>query len=227
MRKPFQPWVGLLALVLVAACGAEEEAPTPLFEASPSSQLAPSGPRVLFLGDSLSAGLHLPASEAFPAILAELLAAEELPIELVNAGVSGDTTAGGLARLDWLLAQEPALLVVELGANDGLRGVSLKSIEANLRAIVSRVQDRGIPLLLLGMKLPPNYGPAYTSGFAELFARVAEDTGVAFVPFFLEPVAADPELNLPDGLHPTSEGHRLIAEELLPVLRELVAELSS
>ena len=156
MRIAFQKakWARAVALglVLFAACGARDKTPATQAEGNDSPQVVFEGPRVLFLGDSLSAGLHLPANEAFPAVLAQLLAAEGHPIELVNAGVSGDTTAGGLARLDWLLRQDPDLFVLELGANDGLRGVSLESIESNLRAIVRRVQDRGIPLLLLGLR---------------------------------------------------------------------------
>jgi acyl-CoA thioesterase-1 len=207
------------------AAGPASDAPERAQRTPPS--LPATGPRVVFLGDSLAAGLHLPADEAFPAVLADLLAAEGLPIELVNAGVSGDTTAGGLARLDWLLRQEPDLLVVELGANDGLRGVSLASVEANLRGIVEATRARGVEVLLLGMKLPPNYGADYTTGFEQLFARIAAETGVPFVPFFLDGVAADPELNLPDGIHPNSEGHRVVAENLLGALRPLVQELSA
>lgn len=183
------------------------------------------GPRVLFLGDSLSAGLHLPADEAFPAVLRDRLAADGVRFELVNAGVSGDTTAGGLARLDWLLRQAPDLVVVELGANDGLRGVALESIESNLRQIVQRLQAKGLPVLLLGMRLPPNYGSTYTEGFASLYQRVADETGVHLVPFFLEGVAGDPNLNLPDGIHPTTEGHERIADNLAPKLTELIQAL--
>jgi acyl-CoA thioesterase-1 len=209
-------------LLLFVACSPIEDAPSPLPKAEPAPAVVAQGPRVLFLGDSISAGLHLPSNEAFPAVLGSLLAAEGLGIELVNAGVSGDTTAGGVARLDWLLRQKPDLFVLELGGNDGLRGVALESIESNLRTIVKRVQDQGIPLLLLGMKLPPSYGKPYTEGFEAIFTELAEQTKVSFIPFFMEGVAGDPEFNLPDGLHPTAEGHKLIAAKILPVLRELV-----
>lgn len=182
-------------------------------------------PRVLFLGDSLSAGLHLPADEAFPAVLEQRLAAAGQPFELLNAGVSGDTTAGGLARLDWLLRQDPDLVVVELGANDGLRGVSLAAVESNLRKIIARLQERDLPVLLLGMQLPPNYGATYAGGFADLYRTVADDTGVHFVPFFLEGVAGDPKLNLPDGIHPTTEGHERIADNLEALMKDLVGDL--
>lgn len=206
--------------------GGSDDGPKRTTEITPPSAAQGTGPRVLFLGDSLSAGLHLPKDEAFPAVLQARLAAEGAPFELVNAGVSGDTTAGGLARLDWLLKQDPDLVVVELGANDGLRGVALESVEANLRKIVARLQDEDLPVLLLGMKLPPNYGSAYTEGFETVYQRVADDTGVTFVPFFLEGVAGDPTLNLPDGIHPTTAGHERIADNLEPVLRDLVTGLA-
>lgn len=182
-------------------------------------------PKVVVLGDSLAAGLHLPSNEAWPAVLANLLAQEELGINLVNAGVSGDTTAGGLARMDWLLRQEPDLMIVELGGNDGLRGIALESIEANLRAILKKLDDKGVDAMLLGMKLPTNYGAEYTTGFEQLFARIAEDTNTPFVSFLLEGVAMDPALNLPDGLHPNTAGHRILAQNVLPTLRPLVREL--
>ena len=182
-------------------------------------------PKVVVLGDSLAAGLHLPASESWPAVLAALLAQESLGIDLVNAGVSGDTTAGGLARMDWLLRQDPDLMIVELGGNDGLRGVSLASIEANLRAILQKLDDKDVDALLLGMKLPTNYGADYTAGFEQVFTRVAEDTGVPYVAFFLDGVAMNPDLNLPDGLHPNTAGHRILAQNLLPTLRPLVRGL--
>lgn len=184
-------------------------------------------PRVLFLGDSLSAGLHLPANEAFPAVLQERLAKDGIPFDLVNAGVSGDTTAGGLARLDWLLRQNPDLVVVELGANDGLRGVDLASIESNLRQIIAKLQAKDLPVLLLGMRLPPNYGADYTEGFQDVYAKIAADTNVRFVPFFLEGVAGDPNLNLPDGIHPTTKGHQLIASHLKPILTEMLQALEN
>ncbi|MDF1799219.1 MAG: arylesterase [Planctomycetota bacterium] len=243
----------VLGLALVAACGGGEAAAPPEGALTPASldglapaesggpagatspyrtgertppSLAPDAPKVVVLGDSLSAGLHLPADEAWPAVAAGLLAAEGLPIELVNAGVSGDTTAGGLARRDWLRRLAPDLMGLELGANDGLRGVALDSVEANLRAILERLEAEQVEVLLLGMKLPSNYGEQYASGFEQLFARLAEDTGVAFVPFFLDGVALDPELNLADGLHPNTAGHRILAANLLPALRPLVRALA-
>lgn len=174
---------------------------------------------MVFLGDSLSAGLHLAADEAFPAVLQRQLAAEGVRFQLANAGVSGDTTAGGLRRVDWVLRQRPAFVVVELGANDGLRGVPLASIEQNLRAIIIKIKAQGARVMLLGMRLPPSAGVDYTRDFEALYARVAESEQVAFVPFFMQGVAGVPELNLPDGLHPTAEGHMRIAQTLREPVR--------
>ena len=148
------------------------------------------------------------------------------PVDVINAGVSGDTTAGGLRRADWVLKQAPAWLVLELGGNDGLRGIELESIEANLRAIVDKARAAGADVVLLGQVLPPNYGPEYTAGFAAVFDRVAEDYDLPYVPFFLDGVGGVPELNLPDQLHPNPEGHEKIAEKLLPVFRELIPDTS-
>ena len=181
------------------------------------------GPLVAFLGDSLTAGLGVAEAEAFPEQTRQLLAAAGVPIRVVNAGVSGDTTAGGLARLSWILRQRPDVLVVGLGANDGLRGLDLRESESNLRAIVERARAGGARVLLLGMMLPPNYGPDYTTGFRELFPRLAEELEVPLVPFLLAGVGGIPELNQADGIHPTAEGHRLMAGNVARPLRALLA----
>ena len=152
------------------------------------------------------------------------LAEDGLPFHLINAGVSGDTTAGGVARVDWLLKQEPAVVVIELGANDGFRGVPLATIEENLRRIVERVREAGVRALLLGIRLPPNYGSEYAGGFDELYARVAEETGVAYVPFFMEGVAGVPDMNLQDGIHPTPAGHEKLADNLESSLADLLRQ---
>ncbi|MFQ5351169.1 MAG: arylesterase, partial [Thermoanaerobaculia bacterium] len=143
-------------------------------------------------------------------------------IRVVNAGISGDTTAGGLARLDWVLRQQPDLLVVGLGANDGLRGLALAETEANLRAILAAGRRSGARVLLLGMKLPPNYGPDYTGGFEEIFPRLAGELELPLVPFLLTGVAGQPELNQADGIHPTAEGHRVMTENVVPLLRSML-----
>jgi len=218
----------LAAAALLSGCGGD----APDAKASPSRGSARSAaaapeipadaPLVAFLGDSLSAGLHLPKDRAFPSVLQRRLAAAGRPFRLVNAGVSGDTTSGGRARLDWILKQGPAVVVVELGANDGFRGVPVETVEENLRDILRRVKEAGAKPLLLGMRLPPNYGPSYTGAFREVFAKVADEADAAFVPFLLEGVAGRLDRNLPDGIHPTAEGHEVLADNVEPALRDLL-----
>jgi acyl-CoA thioesterase-1 len=184
------------------------------------------GPKVVFLGDSLSAGLHLRADQAFPALLQRRLFARGVPFQLLNAGVSGDTTAGGARRVDWVLKQKPDIVVVELGANDGMRGIALSDVEQNLRTIVAKIRASGAQPLLLGMRVPPSYGAQYANGFAAIYPRLASELALPFVPFFLEGVAGVPELNLPDGIHPTAAGHERIAEHLLDPLKALITRES-
>ncbi len=180
------------------------------------------GPLVVFLGDSLTAGYGLDEEQAFPALVAERFAEAGQPIEVVNAGISGDTTAGGLHRLDWLLRQRPDILVVCLGANDGLRGVDLDSSEENLRQIITKAQAEGVQVLLMGMLIPPNYGPDYSQQFAALYPKLAAELKVPLLPFLLEGVAANPALNLADGIHPNAEGHAILAATVTEALEPLL-----
>jgi acyl-CoA thioesterase-1 len=222
----------LLPLVVNTACEEKTHAvpqSLPQRSASGTSATATSHaveehePKVVFLGDSITAGLHLDADEAYPAVVERMLRAQGLPFRLANAGVSGDTSAGGLARLPWILKQKPTIVVVELGANDGLRGVPIASVNANLRAILLKLKDNGAMTLLLGMRLPTNYGAEYTDAFYALYPRLAEELGIPLVPWFMEGVAGIAALNLPDGLHPTAEGHRLLAQRVAKSLAPLVA----
>jgi acyl-CoA thioesterase-1 len=210
------------ALSLAAACGRE---PVPAVPASAAGAAATTAPatRIVVLGDSLAAGLGLPEQEAFPAVAETALRAAGHPVDVVNAGVSGDTTAGGLARLDWVLRQRAAILVVELGGNDALRGQPLEEIERNLRAIVRRARAAGARVVLAGMDIPVNYGPLYARGFAALYGRVADDERAVLVPGFVRELGADPSLLQPDGLHPTAEGQRRLAAKLVPPLAALLA----
>jgi len=202
---------------------ATEAAPAP---AAPSalSASANSGPVVVFLGDSLTAGLGLDEGQAYPARVAERLAALGTPIRAINAGVSGDTTAGGLARIDWLLRQHPDVLVVGLGGNDGMRGLPLAAIEKNLREIVRRGSAAGVRVLLLGMKIPPNYGPDYSGGFEAMYPRLAKEMDVPLVPFLLEGVGGIARLNQDDGIHPTAEGQEKVAATVTPYLAQVLAQ---
>jgi acyl-CoA thioesterase-1 len=179
------------------------------------------------LGDSIAAGLGLTESEAFPAVVEQLLLQSGHSVRVVNAGVSGDTSAGGLRRIDWILQQQPDLVVVELGGNDALRGQPLESIEANLRGIIGQAQASGAGVLLLGMDVPTNYGPEYGAGFAALYERVAADKGIELIAGFMREVGIDPDLMQVDGLHPTAEGQRRLAERILPALETMVTEISA
>jgi acyl-CoA thioesterase-1 len=167
-------------------------------------------PRIVFLGDSLTAGLGLPREQSVPSLIQARVNAAGYQYEVINAGVSGDTSAGGLSRLDWSLEGDVEVLVIELGANDGLRGLPPAQMKNNLDEIITRAKRRGITVILTGMEAPPNYGPLYTSEFRAVFSDLADDHDVAFVPFFLEGVAGNAKLNQRDGIHPNAEGARLV-----------------
>jgi len=177
---------------------------------------------VVALGDSLTAGLGVAADEAFPARLQARLRAEGYAYRVVNAGVSGDTTAGGLRRVDWVLRSSPEVVIVALGANDGLRGQSPPAMRANLEEIVTRLQATGARVLLAGMRLPPNYGGEYTKEFEAVFPAVARSAKITLMPFLLNGVAGVPRLNQADGIHPTAAGQQVIADHVWPYLRPLL-----
>jgi acyl-CoA thioesterase-1 len=176
----------------------------------------------VFLGDSLTAGLGLPREQSVPSLIQARLNQEGYRYEVVNAGVSGDTSAGGLSRLDWSLAGNVEIVVVELGANDGLRGLPPAQMKRNLDEVITRAKRRGITVVLTGMEAPPNYGPAYTAEFREVFRDLADDHDVTFVPFFLEGVAGNARLNLRDGIHPNADGARVIEQNVWRALEPLL-----
>ena len=176
---------------------------------APRTPAAPR-PRIVFLGDSLTAGLGLPLEQSVPSLIQSRLDTNGFHYEVVNAGVSGDTSAGGLRRLDWALDGDVEVMVVELGANDGLRGLPVAQMQNNLDEIITRARRRGITVILTGMEAPPNYGPAYTVEFRRAFRDLAHKHDVPFVPFFLEGVAGIPALNGADGIHPNAEGAKVI-----------------
>jgi acyl-CoA thioesterase-1 len=219
----------LLLVPLAAGCAQPAEQPRPDVEsrAPAPSDVAPASAsprvRIVFLGDSLTAGLGLPREQAVPSLVQARLDAERYPYEVVNAGVSGDTSAGGLRRLDWALEGDVAVLVVELGANDGLRGLPVGQMKQNLAQIITRAKERGIAVILTGMEAPPNYGPAYTSEFRQAFRDLAREHDVAFVPFFLDGVAGIPDLNNADGIHPNAAGARIIEQSIWRALEPLLA----
>src|SRR5262245_2709618 len=189
----------------------------------PPASAAAASRVIVALGDSLTAGLGVAPDEAYPAVLQARLRAAGFDYRVVNAGISGDTSAGGLRRLDWVLRSRPEVAIVALGANDGLRGLPTAALRDNLTAIVNRLREAGARVVLVGMRLPPNYGDAYARGFAEVFRVVAQRQSVAFVPFLLEGVAAQPALNQADGIHPNAAGHRVIADHLWTSVQPLLA----
>lgn len=182
---------------------------------------------IMALGDSLTAGFGLAPGEGFPAQLETALQEAGYDVAVLDAGVSGDTTSGGLARLDWALTPETDAVIVQLGGNDALRGIDPSVTEQSLEGILTNLQDRELPTLLAGMLAPPNMGAAYGERFNLVFARLAERYGTVYYPFFLDGVAAQPDLNLPDGIHPTAEGIGLIVERILPYVEDLISRVGT
>ncbi|UJP65350.1 arylesterase [Mongoliitalea daihaiensis] len=212
----------LLAL-LSTACGQQPSEPI----AEPISEqveISSKKKTILFFGNSLTAGYGLDEDETFPYLIGGKLEQDGLEYKVVNAGLSGDTSASGLSRLDWFLEEEPAVFVLELGANDGLRGIDLAETKSNLKSILTKVRSKypETVLILAGMQIPPNMGPEYTARFAEIYPEVAQEEQVYLIPFLLEGVAGDPDLNLPDGIHPTAEGQKIVATTVWTHLKGLL-----
>jgi acyl-CoA thioesterase-1 len=219
-----------LGCALGSACSASgpssgpSDPPAPAASYSaPETAPAAGRPEIVFLGDSLTAGFGLDATLSFPSLIQQRLDEQGLNFAVVNAGVSGDTSAGGLRRLEWALQGSPRVLVVALGGNDALRGLSTDELQRNLGAIVERGKREGLAVILAGMEAPPNNGPEYTTRFRRVYRDVAETYDVVLIPFLLEGVAGEPSLNQADGIHPNPEGARLVAEivwrALEPVLK--------
>jgi len=182
---------------------------------------------VLFYGDSLTAGYGIDREQAFPALIQARIDSLGWDFEVFNAGLSGETSAGGLRRIDWILRQKVDVFVLELGANDGLRGIDLKDTRSNLQGIVVRVRAKypDVVVVVVGMQMPPNLGPEYTAEFKGLYSSLAEQNGAALIPFLLAGVGDRPELNLPDGNHPTVAGHKVVAENVWAVLGPLLEQM--
>jgi acyl-CoA thioesterase-1 len=183
-------------------------------------------PVILGFGDSLTAGFGLPAAQAFPARLEAWLHNRGIAARVVNAGVSGDTTAGGVARLDWALADKPDIVILALGANDALRGVDPAAVRSNLDKMITKIEASGAKILLLGMLAPPNWGEEYKRAFDGIFPELAQAHHLPLYPFFLEGVAMKPELNQPDGLHPNERGVAVLVDRIAPVIADLIGGAS-
>lgn len=175
---------------------------------------------ILFFGDSLTAGYGIELEEAFPALIQERLDSLNMNYTVINSGLSGETTSGGLNRIDWVLNQKVDVFVLELGANDGLRGIPLDQTKKNLQAIIDLVREKNskTKIVIAGMQIPPNMGPEYTSEFRKIFPEMANENELALIPFLLDGVAGIPEMNLEDGMHPTPEGHRIVMENVWKIL---------
>jgi acyl-CoA thioesterase-1 len=229
--------LAIALIAAVAACGSRSEVgdgpprdqpsasatPRTAEPAAPARAAVParSRPRIVFLGDSLTAGLGLATAEAYPALIQQRLDAAGLDYDVVNAGVSGDTSAGGLARLDWALDGDVRILVVALGGNDALRALPIEQLKQNLATIIERAQARGITVVLAGMEAPPNFGRDYIVSFHKVYPELASSYHVAFVPFLLQGVAGSDTLNQRDGIHPTAEGARILADTVWAALQPL------
>lgn len=179
---------------------------------------------ILFYGDSLTAGYGLSKEQAFPAIIDRKLNSNSDQYKIINAGLSGETTAGGLNRLDWILKEPVDIFILELGANDGLRGLPLSQTESNLQQIIDKVKEKNpnVEVIIAGMMVPPNLGEDYTENFRSIFPRIAKKNNAALIPFLLQGVAGNENLNLADGIHPNVEGHKIVANNVLEVIRSLL-----
>ena len=221
-------WLRLAAcgVLLASGAGGCESPERPPEDTQPSSsnarRVAAEAPRIVAFGNSLTAGLGVSPDQSYPAHLQRRLHEAGYHYEVINAGVSGETTTGGLRRLSWILKSRPSIAIVELGANDALRGQPLSLMASNLSNIIEGLQKANVTVVLAGMQIPPNYGPDYTTGFASMFERLAQDHSVALIPFFLEGVAARQDLNQADGIHPTGEGYRIVADTVFDVLEPLL-----
>jgi acyl-CoA thioesterase-1 len=192
-----------------------------------SARLAQDRPRIVFLGDSLSAGYGLDNKEqSVPSLIQQQLDAEGYNYEVVNQGVSGDTSAGGVSRLEWALTGDVRVLVIELGGNDGLRGLPVETTKQNISQIITAATQRRVQVLLTGMEAPPSYGPLYTAQFRQLFRDLAREHDVVFMPFFLEGVAGNPALNQPDGIHPNREGAVIVERAVWTSLKPLLQRVA-
>lgn len=209
---------------LAAACAAQLAA---LVAALPATAQTARPVTIVALGDSLTAGYQLPPADAFPVKLQAALRAKGIAVTVENAGVSGDTSSGGLERLDWAVGDGVDAVILELGANDALRGIDPAITRRNLEAIIAKLKERNIPILLTGMIAPPNMGSTYGAAFNPIFPDLAAKHGLIFDPFFLEGVAAERDLNLADGMHPNGRGVDVIVRRILPKVEELIAQVRS
>ena len=209
---------------IIFSCSSPKEEKTNEVQESETTTPAPTKKLILFFGNSLSAGYGIEAEDSFPGLVAARIDSLDLEYKVINGGLSGETTASGLSRLDWFLEEKPSIFILELGGNDGLRGIDLAETKKNLKAIIQLVRNKypDTKILLAGMQIPPNMGQEYTTNFQKLYPQVAEEEDVELIPFLLEGVAGEPDLNLPDGIHPTEEGHQIVFENIWPFIEKML-----
>ncbi len=214
-----------LIMIILGSC--EDKQKTINFENDLNKEDIKKPFTILILGDSLTEGYGLNENEAYPSLLEKKLNENFSPqtktaYKIINGGISGSTSSGGLSRIGWFLKSKPDLLILALGGNDGLRGIPIIEIKKNLSKIISTAQKRNLSVLLAGMKIPPNYGQEYTSEFSDLFVEISEDFQIPLIPFMLEGVGGNPELNLPDRIHPNAKGHQMICDIVYQKLIEIL-----
>ncbi len=213
----------IIVLALFSACANPKNDNASTDDAQSKSEIEQSivKKNILFFGTSLTAGLGLDLEEAYPALIQNKIDSLKLPYNVINAGLSGETTAGGKGRIDWLLKQQIDVFVLELGANDALRGISVENATNNLQFIIDQVKTKNpnVKLVMVGMQAPPNLGRTYTTEFKEIFPKLAAKNNMTLVPFLLDKVGGVPKLNQPDGIHPTAEGAKILAENVWVVLK--------
>ena len=228
--------VAAAAFVVLTGCnrGSETAENRPAPPAAPNAPAAPAAPddsgnpKIVVLGDSLTAGLGLLELQAYPALLQAKLHADGYKWDVINAGISGDTSAAGLQRINWALSQgNVRILILELGANDGLRGLPVSEMKKNLAGIIEAAQAKSVAVLLVGMEAPPNFGPEYTVSFRQVYRDLAKDYKVTLLPFLLDKVAGNPALNQGDGIHPNIEGTAIVADTVWNKLRPMIDALSA
>ena len=224
MHKTVQPLIACFLILTFSCNQPEEKQPQVQTPATAAPATAPTKKTILFFGNSLTAGYGVSPTEAFPALIGHRIDSLHLPYRVVNAGLSGETSAGGKSRIGWILKQPVSIFVLELGANDGLRGIPLAGTTANLQAIIDSVKthDPDATIVLAGMEIPPSMGADYISAFHNLFPKLAAANKAALIPFLLQNVGGIPQLNQADGIHPTAAGHRIVAENVWKVLAPLL-----
>ena len=219
----------LFSTIITISCNSKSEAPsksdsTALHKTTPVIDSTETAQTIIFFGNSLTAGYGVEPTQAFPALIGRKLDSLDLPYKVVNAGVSGETSSGGNGRIDWILRQPVQIFVLELGGNDGLRGIPVEETKKNLQAIIDKVRSKypSVKIIIAGMQIPPNMGQRYTTAFRNMYPELAQKNNATLIPFLLKGVGGEASLNLEDGIHPTPKGHRILAENVWEVLEPLL-----